>query len=118
MKSDELAREFSRLTAIIEKMTPPIPAIPPIPPILPIPAIPQIILSDDHNLLIKLDTKVDALKDDIKMLSDGTSTKINDHETRLRANEASITKILTWGTASIVILGVAEFILNQYLSRK
>lgn len=111
MKSDELARSLDRLAQIVEKMTPPIAPILPIPAI---PATPPIILSEDHNLLIKLDTKVDALKEDIKMLNDGTNSKIEDHETRIRSNEKNITKILTWGTAAISVLGIIEFLLNRY----
>lgn len=102
MRNDELARELSRLANIVEKMTPPIPAIPPI---MPIPAIPPIVLSDDHNLLIRLDAKVDALKEDIKMLTDGTSTKINDHELRLRRLEV-------WGFTAIGILLALQFYFN------
>lgn len=43
--------------------------------------------------------------------------QFNDHETRLRSAEVNITKILTWGSIAIVVLGIAEFMLNQYLSK-
>lgn len=50
--------------------------------------------SNDHDLIIQLDTKMDGLKDDIKMLNDGTNNKISDHEARIRKNEAIISRII------------------------
>ena len=42
--------------------------------------------------------------------------KINqDIESRMRANEKSITKILTWGAVGVVILNVAMFLIGKYL---
>lgn len=61
--------------------------------------------SGDHDLIIKLDTKMDALKEDIKMLNDGTSTKISDHELRLRRLEV-------WGFTAIGILLALQFYFN------
>jgi hypothetical protein len=71
-------------------------------------------LSQDHDLLQRLDTKVDALKDDIKSLSSGFSEKMNDHENRIRDNEKNITKIVTWGSALTVMIGIGEFLLLHY----
>ena len=84
-----LAREIARLGAIIDKMTQPIPAIPAIPAILP---------TGDHDTLTALVVSVANLdksmtekfieiRSDIKGISDGTSVKIGDHETRLRSIE-------------------------------
>lgn len=39
--------------------------------------------SDDHDLLIRIDSQVKDLKEDIKDLKDGTSIKIADHEKRI-----------------------------------
>lgn len=46
-----------------------------------------------------------------------TQSDYKELELRVRSNEVSITRIMTYGTAALVILGIAEFILNQYLSR-
>lgn len=61
--------------------------------------------SADHDLIIKLDTKMDALKEDIRMLNDGTATKIGDHETRMRRLEL-------WGFMSIGFLYAVQFYLT------
>ncbi len=37
------------------------------------------------------------------------STQVADHEARIRSLEQNVTRILTWGSAAIVILGVLEF---------
>lgn len=47
----------------------------------------------DHDLLIRLESKVDGLVIDIKDLKDGTSQKIADHEARLKVIELSHEKI-------------------------
>lgn len=112
-------QQLDRLTQAIERLIaiPPIPAIPAIPailPIPPIPAIPPIVVSEDHNLLIKLDAKVDGLKDDIKLLSDGTTTTVNDHERRIRDGEKNITQIRTYGTALVFLIGIVEFLIIRF----
>jgi hypothetical protein len=38
-----------------------------------------------------------------------------DHENRIRSNETSITRILTWGSALILLLGIVEFLLNMFV---
>jgi hypothetical protein len=38
-----------------------------------------------------------------------------DHEVRIRSNETNITRILTWGTAAVLLLGIAEFLLNMFV---
>jgi hypothetical protein len=68
----------------MEKMALPIPAIPAIPAI---PPIPPVTLNGDHDLLQRLDTKVDALKDDIKAIKDGTATQIANSIMRLELLE-------------------------------
>ena len=95
----------------------------------------------DHDLIIRLDTKMDGLSDQITKLDSGTSARITnleneklnindsypmlykkrvddnflDHETRIRSNEINITRILTWGSILLVLLGVAEFFVAKLL---
>ena len=38
----------------------------------------------------------------------------DDHETRLRDNEKNITRIMTFGSILIVLIGIIEFIINKY----
>lgn len=95
---------------------------------------------DDHDILVVLKSKMDDLKSDIKDLKDNTtkrvdtleSTKLNtqdsyavlykkdvdasklDHENRIRANETSITKIMTYGSGGILLLGIIEFLILKF----
>ncbi len=46
-----------------------------------------------------------------KVLQDVTS----DHEARLRVVEINLTRVMTYGTALILLLGVLEFIINKFL---
>lgn len=57
-------------------------------------------------------------------LTDGYVTKmdfielnkpIEDHEKRIRLLETATTKIITWGTAGVLALGIAEFLLSKFL---
>lgn len=43
----------------------------------------------DHDLLIRLETKMESLKVDIRDLKDVTNIKVNDHELRISALEKS-----------------------------
>jgi len=47
--------------------------------------------ADDHDLLIKLNTLMDGLKEDIRDLKSGTSLKIEDHENRIKSVEIKTT---------------------------
>jgi hypothetical protein len=67
---------------------------------------------NDHDLLVELRTEMRGVREDIKGLSEGTSEKISDHETRLRALEKdgnrwfgkqSIIGALAAGAISIVV---------------
>lgn len=83
--------------------------------------------SGDHDLLTKLDTKVDQIQADVTVLKNQDKqnitqvqhqdlcSKTDDHEGRLRLLEQATTRILTWGTAGVLALGVLEFIINKYL---
>lgn len=95
---------------------------------------------NDHDLLIRVDTKLDQLSGDVKSLSDGTASRIacleadkldikdsypviyrkgiedilTDHEFRIRHNSTKITQIVAYGAATLVIFGIIEFLLNIY----
>lgn len=61
----------------------------------------------DHDLLITLDTKITGIKDDIKDLKDGTSTKINEHEIRIFNLESIKSKqgiFITIGISAVTII--------------
>lgn len=68
----------------------------------------------DHDLLITMHEQIRGLKDDIKEIKDGTSLTLADHETRLRKSENSITRIMTWGSAGVLLLGILEFIISNF----
>ena len=70
---------------------------------------------NDHDLIIRLDTKIDDLKVDIKELKDGTAMKIEDHETRLKLIENKITQVFAYGTMGLVLLGVIQFLIGKFL---
>jgi hypothetical protein len=93
------------------------------------------------HLDTKFDDKFKDLKGDIKDLKDGTTKRIDDlesnklntvdsyatlyktgvektsddHEKRIRSSENKITKILTWGSAIIVLLGILEVVFLKFV---
>lgn len=64
----------------------------------------------DHDILITLVGKVDGLKDDIKGIK-------NDHETRLRNVEVKVTKIMTYGTAALLVIGLVHFLIQILINK-
>lgn len=108
MKNEDLVIKMNEVLVAISKMgvSPAIPTV--------IPAVIPISPSSDHDLLQRLDGKVDGLKADIRSLADGTSTQLTDHEVRLKAVEKAITRIMAGGTVVIFILGVVEFIITKF----
>ena len=127
-------KQLQKLTEAIEllvnKTIAPIPAIPPIPAIAPIPAIPPLPnYTADHDLLQKLDVKVDLIQSDITELKKQNTVYVNqtehnevvkiqiDHEQRIRNLETSNTRILTWGSMAIVAVGILETLLTIYFKR-
>lgn len=70
--------------------------------------------TNDHDLLIELRTEMRGLRNDVKENNLNFGTTIKDHETRIRGLESSVTKILTWGTIGMVVLGVVEFFISKF----
>lgn len=68
---------------------------------------------NDHDLLVELKTEMRGLRDDFRDMKDGVKENVSDHEDRIRSLEKTQTQVITWGSAGIVILGVAEFLLGQ-----
>lgn len=69
----------------------------------------------DHDLLQRLDEKVDGLKIDIKEIKDGTSAKISDHEVRINALETSNTRQTVMLSIGVGILGLLVSLLVWHL---
>lgn len=130
MTNSEIVIRLEKLTDAISRVAIPIPAIPPIPPIPPIPAIPPVVYTGDHDLLVKLDTKVEGLimsvgnlstkgdlegheKDDLVRHA-AEDKIIEDHELRVRANTLNIeqinTQLKTWGVAVVFIMAVLTLV--------
>lgn len=60
---------------------------------------------DDHDLLVAMSEQIKQVRVDIQDLKDGTSTKIADHELRLRRLEL-------WGAMAIGGAYAVEFYFN------
>lgn len=58
----------------------------------------------DHDLLIQLGEQIKQVRHDIKELSDGTATKVSDHESRIR-------RVEMWGFMAIGALGFFEIVI-------
>lgn len=39
----------------------------------------------------------------------------DDHEKRIRALEVTVTRIVTWGSAGVLALGIAEFLISKLI---
>ena len=131
MKSNTaLAKQIERLTMIVERMTPPIPAIPAIPSIPSIPAIAPLIPqnSGDHDLLTKLDTKVDQIQSDVSGLKKQNTNYVTqedynrhlkadeDHEARIRKMENVVSDVATikklvYGVVALILTLVATAVI-------
>jgi hypothetical protein len=96
--------------------------------------------TDDHDLMVRIDERLTGVKADILDLKTGTAKRISDleleklstkdsyaaiykkdndethadFEKRLRANGDNIVRIMTWGSAVIVIAGILEFVINRF----
>jgi hypothetical protein len=122
---DNSSKEMSRLTSIVERMTPPIPAIP---------AIPAIINNGDHDLLLafRAESLVEfkTIKEALVKLQDSTSIYITrpefgeviriqaDHETRTRVLETfkdNLTgRMIALGGLSGLATGIIMVIVNHF----
>lgn len=101
--------------------------------------------TSDHDFLLtfstEVKTKLNSIAADIKELKDNTAGRINDleaeklnvkdsylvlhkeandkinadHETRLRAQETLANRIIGWGSAALVGVGILEFVLNKMI---
>ena len=60
---------------------------------------------NDHDLLVTMHEQIKGIKSDIRDLKDGTSTKLSDHELRLRRLEL-------WGFTAIGISYAITFYFN------
>ena len=112
------------LTQAIEKLiNKQVASVAPVAPVLPLAPV----NTGDHDLLTKLDTKVDQIQLDVSVLKNQGSqfitlpqhqelaTEINDHENRIRVIEKAITQILTWGVIGMIALGVVETLILRYV---
>lgn len=92
---------------------------------------------DERDLLIEIKTKLEGVTNDVKELKDSTAARLTlveknkaetsdvqrlvadgekvheDHEKRIRETEKTVTKIVTWGSAGVLALGIAEFLLSK-----
>lgn len=96
---------------------------------------------NDHDLLIEIKTRLEGLTNTIREEGDGIRSRvrdleigkldasdsypnhfksivdnqIKDHENRLRENSTAITKLMSYGSALIVLVGIFEFIIGSIL---
>ena len=87
-------------------------------------AIPTPASMDDHNLLMRLDQKVDNIQTTVNKLTDRDVNYITkdehktlletvaDHETRIKSLETITTKIWSFGLAGIFVVALIEFALR------
>ena len=109
--SKQLAKLTELIEMLVSRQIPAIPAIPAIPPV--IPANPL-----DHDLLTKLDAKVDQIQLDVTTLKNQGSNYVSqtehtevckiqtDHETRLRRVEKSVWQAFAYATGAGAIIGI------------
>lgn len=72
---------------------------------------------------VNIKESIAEIKVDIKEIKTGYITAdqhrtltdcTEDHESRLRTVETNITRILTWGTAFVVLAGIVEFLIQKF----
>ena len=94
---------------------------------------------DDHDTLIEIKTVQQTMLGELRDLKDGTSDRLKqvedakldikdsyqfiykknvdavcqDHENRIRSTETNVTRILTWGSALLILLGVVQFFIAK-----
>jgi hypothetical protein len=72
-------------------------------------------VSKDHDLMIKLEVKMDGIKDDIRELKDGTKSQLNDHEIRLNSLETKNTRTTVLLSIVIALLSVLTSVLIYHV---
>lgn len=58
---------------------------------------------------------VKTLVDKIEEIRRDVTAQVSDHETRIRTVEVAVTRVTTWGTMALVLLGIAQFTLQFFL---
>ena len=95
MAQNKKLEELTRLVQhLVDNPVLPVKEVAPVAPVLPI--VPT--NSNDHDLLQRLDEKVDSIILQIDKLSDGTANKIDDHEKRLKELEKCTVNESTYNT--------------------
>ena len=122
--------QLEKLTNAIEKLiSREVAPILPVAPVAPVAPIAPLVVSNsgDHDLLTKLDTKVDQIQVDITALKQNNSYYVTqdmhqevvkvqaDHEARIRIVETAVVKLMQWGSIAVVLVGIAEFLLSKFL---
>ena len=108
--------KLDKLLRAVEKRV--VAPIAPVLPVAPVAPVLPILNSGDHDLLLRLEENVNLnfkqVKDAIKELNDGTTSKLEDHEGRIRQSETSITQVKTFGTALVIAVGIIETIILKF----
>jgi hypothetical protein len=103
-------KKLDLLTDAINKLVNiPVAPVAPVAPVLPIAPI----LPIDDSRLTRVEVKIDGIKDDIKTLNDGITKQLGDHEIRIRLLEVSVTRIMSYGTALLFAVSIAQFLLSR-----
>ena len=105
-------KQLEKLTALIQKLVDnPVLPVQPVAPVLPVNPM-------DHDLLTKLDAKVDQIQLDVTTLKNQGSNYVSqtehtevckiqtDHETRLRRVEKSVWQAFAYATGAGAIIGI------------
>lgn len=75
------------------------------------------IISSDHDTIIRVETKMDAMASDIKEIKDGTTAKLTDHELRIKKIEDDVlvakTNVSAYRVMGGVIGGAIMYLLTQ-----
>jgi hypothetical protein len=121
---DKNTDKINKLTELIEVLIKR--EVAPILPVAPVAVVAPVLPIDNtisQDLIVKF-TRLEEnvrlnfqqVKDAIKELNDGTTTKIAALEIKTEKNINDITKIMTWGSAGVLLLGVLEFIISKYMN--
>lgn len=119
MADKNLENKIDSLIRAMERTTQPIPVAPVASPV---------VHTGDHDLLTKLDTKVDQIQSDVTDLKKQNAYYVTqdmhndvvklqaDHEARIRILETAVTRVMTYGAAGLIILGIAQFLIGKFIN--